>query len=104
MKTTIIKYKGLEIEMQPIPRSEIREEELICDRCPYNSNCFKFPDPRREKTWIDQDMSFEDFCGELDEDLIIAEGLVEDCQHIPVPGSLEKVFGELPSDLTSTES
>jgi hypothetical protein len=100
MKTTIIKYEGLEIEMQPIPRSEIGEAELICDKCPYNSNCFKFPYPRK----IYQDMTFEDFCGELDEDLLIVEGLVEDCHHIPVAGSLEKVFGELPSDLTSTES
>ena len=96
METTIIKYGELEIEMQPIPRSEIGEEELLCDRCPYNSNCFEFPDPRRGK---DQDMTFEDFCGELDEDLIIAEGLIEGCQHIPAAGSLEKVFGELPSDL-----
>ena len=87
---TIIKYRGIEIEMEAIPRAEIEEDELICNsRCPYNENCESFPDPR--ENWL-KGVDFSDFCSELDEDIFPAEGLIENCQHIPVAGSLEKLL------------
>jgi len=91
MKTTI-NYKGIEIEMEAIPRAEIEIDELICEsRCPYNENCENFPDPR-ELLGIIKDADFSVFCIELDEDMVPVEGLIENCQHVPVSGSLEKLL------------
>ena len=90
METTI-NYRGIEIEMEAIPMAEIRIDELICNRCLYNEYCEDFPD-HREKLLGIKGVDFSDFCRELDEDIVPAEGLIENCQHIPVVGSLEKLL------------
>ena len=88
---TIINYKGIEIELEAIPRAEIGIDELICDKCPYNENCESFPDPREKLLGI-KGVDFSDFCIELDEYIVPAEGLIENCKHIPVAGSLDKLL------------
>ena len=93
---TIINYRGIEIEMEAIPMAEIGIAELLCDRCPYNDNCESFPDPRElSKVSESRGYNFVDFCEDIDmdDDLILStEGLIENCQHIPVSGSLEKLL------------
>ena len=89
MKTTI-KYRGIEIEMEAIPMAEIGIDELICDKCPYNENCESFPDPRELLGLRGVDFSY--FCIEIDEGMVSAKGLIENCRHIPVLGSLEKLL------------
>jgi hypothetical protein len=77
---TIVNYRGIEIEMEAIPRAEIGIDELICDsRYPYNENCESFPDPR-ELLGI-KGVDFSDFCEELNEYIVPAEKLIENCHH-----------------------
>ena len=92
---TIVNYRGIEIEMEAIPKEEIGINELICDsRCPYKENCLSFPDPRELLGIINiKDTDFSDFCINLDYDPPAeVEGLIENCGHIPVSGSLEKLL------------
>ena len=84
METRIFKVKDKDIEFEVIPNIEIKEDELICDRCSYYGVCENIPDPREL-----EGRSFLDYCIEMDEDLFEVEGFVK--QHIPVPGSLDKL-------------
>ena len=69
------------------PLSNVGEDEVVCEtRCSYGDICDKIRDPR---ALSDPESSFQDFCGELGE-----LDNPEDCNIIPVPGTLEEGFRE----------
>ncbi len=77
------KRKGLEFQFKKIDLKE-DQEKTVCQICSYGSNiCTKLPDPRRSGN---RDFCFMDFCmsqDKTDTDVVV-----------PVPGSLEKLYGK----------
>lgn len=83
MKIVVKKNKRKELIFQ-FKKIEIVEdlEKTICQICSYGTDiCTKLPDPRRSG---DRNFCFMDFCSEL-----------EDMDTVPVPGSLEKLYGKM---------
>jgi hypothetical protein len=84
MKVVVKKNKRKELEFQFKKIEGVEDPEtFICQGyCSYGPDiCMKLPDPKRSG---DRNFCFMDFCMSL-----------EDTDTVPVPGSLEKLYGKM---------